>query len=84
MKAGSEGTLAGLPITVATGGKVAYSKSTSMAYGLEWTKSMHAQMQWAHKVDKNWSVAMHQSFDMNRLGSKREPYDIAFAATYTL
>lgn len=72
----------GYPVAVAGGGKYVLSKQTGFAYAIELGKQIHLQAKFDHKVDKNWKVAVHQSYDMNKKDEK--PYNLGFDVTYTL
>lgn len=69
-----------LPLTVAAGGKYALSGQTSMSYAAEFGAATHGQAKFEHKIDKNWKVSAHQSFDCN----KNNLYRTGFDVNYTL
>jgi hypothetical protein len=72
----------GQPVKLAAGGRYQLNKSTGFNYAVEFSNTIHAQWKWDHKVDKNWKVAGHQSFDMANKG--KQPYNIGIDVTYTL
>jgi len=71
------------PVTIGAGGKYILSKETTMGYSVELSAEPHAQAKFEHKLDKNWKVAAHQSFDCNQAAGKA-PYKLGFDVAYTL
>lgn len=69
------------PVKLAFAGKYQLNKATGFGYSLECGAFNHAQAKWEHKVDKNWKVSAHQSYDM---AQKNKPYNLGFDVAYTL
>lgn len=74
----------GVPLHLATGGKIAYGKAHTLNYSMELIERVHAQMKWQHKVDSNWTTTVHQSFDTNKRDSAEGCYKLGFDVTYTI
>lgn len=72
------------PLIVAGAGRYVLSKDSSLTYSVEFAKETSAQIKFDHKLDKNWKVSVAQSYDCNRLVTKRAPYDLGFNVAYTL
>jgi len=49
-----------------------------------WSKDQIMHMSVNHKVDKNWSVGMHQHYYGSRLSDKKAPVDIGFNLNYKM
>lgn len=73
----------GHPLTLAAGGKYVLSDKTTCNYMFEQSAKPHAIFKWVHKLDKNWQVAMTQSFNHNNVEGGN-PYSLGFDATYQL
>jgi hypothetical protein len=73
----------GQPITVGAGGKYVLSKETTMGYSFEFAAEPHAQAKFEHKLDKNWKVAAHQSYDC-KAAENKPAYKLGFDVAYTL
>lgn len=76
----------GQPMTVAMGGKYVLSKATTLNYMIELGAMPHNIVKWEHKIDKNWKVAVTQSFDNNNVGKEKAPdaYQLGMDVSYTL
>ena len=70
-------------MTVTAGGTYVLSDKTTMNYGFEMAEKYHSMFKWEHKLDKNWKVAISQSFNNNEVG-KSDPYKLGFDVTYQL
>lgn len=73
----------GMPMTVSAGGKYVLSDKTTCNYMLEMSEKVHSIFKWEHKMDKNWKVALTQSFNNNEVG-KSDPYKLGMDVTYQL
>jgi len=71
------------PMSVAGSGKYVLSDKTTMNYSAEFGTWAHAQAKFTHKMDKNWTVAAHQSFNIADV-EKKHPYQLGFDVNYTL
>jgi hypothetical protein len=75
--------LQGYPASIVAGGKYVLSDKTTMNYSAEFGTKPSAQAKFTHKLDKNWSVASHQSFNIADVEAKH-PYQLGFDVNYTL
>jgi len=73
----------GQPMSIVAGGKYTLSDKTTMNYSMEMGTMPSAQAKFVHKLDKNWSVASHQSFNIADVEAKH-PYQLGFDVNYTL
>jgi len=71
----------GMPLVIGAGGKYVLSGQTTMGYSFEFAEMAHAQAKFEHKIDKNWKVTAHQSFDMN---NTKQQYRLGFDVNYNL
>jgi len=71
------------PSSFVTGGKYVLSDKTTMNYSAEFKFFAHAQAKFTHKLDSNWTVAAHQSFNSNKVDTKH-PYQLGFDVNYSL
>jgi len=71
------------PLSFVFGCKHVFSDKTTMNCSAELKQRVHAQAKFTHKLDKNWTVAAHQSFNTNSDKSKH-PYQLGFDVNYTL
>lgn len=76
----------GQPMKIAAGGKYVLSKASTLNYMMEFGAQHHTIMKWEHKVDKNWKVAVNQSYDLNNVGKEKagDAYQLGMDVSYTL
>lgn len=68
-------------MTLTKGNKWPVSDKTTVTSMVELGEAVHGQMKVQHKVDKNWTVAAHQSYNVAAKGDK---YNLGFDVAYTL
>lgn len=72
----------GMPLKWVASGNYTMSDASSMGYMFEMGKDAHLMAKFTHKIDKNWTVAARQSYDMaNKDG---QAYQLGMDISYAL
>lgn len=63
---------------------VKFSDATEATVAGTFSNNVDLHFNATHKVDKNWSVGMHQHFYGSRVEEKKNPVDVGFTLNYKL
>jgi len=74
----------GHPVWFNYGIDVNFDDKTDAVWSGTFSKDNFMHLAVNHKVDKNWSVGMHQHYYGSRLSEKRSPVDIGFNLSYKM